>query len=375
MLHGPPGVGKTALVEAYANEANLDLVEMNASDFRSAARIDEVLGRSVMQASLLGRPRLFLIDEIDGLAGREDSGGVDAIMKLLKGSRYPVVLVANNAYDPKLRGLRYASELVSLRKLALPDLVNRLEQVCTIEGVQADRELLRLIATRNEGDLRSALNDLETLAEGKIVLSEKDLSSLGFRERETSVFDALRALFAASSVTGARMALDVADKDPDELFWWIESNIAEEYEDPAEVAKAFGALSHADLFKQRIMSTQNWKLLAYSIDMMTGGVALAKRKPYRKFTKYRYPDLLMILGRTRFRRSASQAAFRKLGALLHCSASTVRWDFAPYLRVLVRDGEYRRRFAEAMELDEEQVEALLGAAEDGEGRSLVEVRT
>ncbi len=363
LFYGPSGVGKTALVEAYAEEAGLDLVEMNASDFRSASRIDEVLGRSVMQASLLGKPRLFLIDEVDGLAGREDAGGVDAIMKLMKASKHPIVLVANNPYDAKLRAIRYGSELVAFRKLAVLDIMKTLEQACNKEGIQADKELLRLVAARSEGDLRSALNDLETLGRGQTILREKDLNSLGFRERETSVFDALRTLFKASSVMSARMALDGVDKTPDELFQWIESNIAEEYEDPAEVAKAFEALSFADLFRQRILSTQNWKLLAYSIDMMTGGVALAKKEAYRKFTKYRYPDLLMILGRTRFQRAASQAAFRKLGTLLHCSTSAVRWEFLPYLRVMAENPRFRKELAEALEVDEEGLTALLGLRE------------
>ncbi|MEM2904368.1 MAG: replication factor C large subunit [Candidatus Bathyarchaeia archaeon] len=365
LFHGPPGVGKTALVEAYAEERGLDLVEMNASDFRSAARIDEVVGRSMMQASLTGKPRLFLIDEVDGLAGREDAGGVDAILRLVKGSRHPVVLTANNVYDPKLRMLRYASEPVAFRKLTVWDIVKRLEQVCMKEGVHADKELLRLVATRSEGDLRSALNDLETLSRGEAVLTEKSLDSLGFRERETNVFDALRALFKASSVVGARTALDGVEKTPEELFQWIESNIAEEYEDPVEVARAFDALSRADLFRQRIISTQNWKLLAYSIDMMTGGVALAKREPYRKFTKYRYPDLLMVLGRTRLERARSQAALRKLGALLHCSTSTVRWEFLPYLRIIAQNPGFRNELGQALELDEEGLEALLGASRRG----------
>jgi len=364
-FHGPPGVGKTALVEAYAEEAGLDLIEMNASDFRSASRIDEVLGRSMMQASLTGRPKLFLIDEVDGLAGREDAGGVEAILRLIKASRHPVVLTANDLYDARLRALRFSSEPVAFRKLTVWDIVRRLEQVCRMEGITADRELLRLIATKSEGDLRAALNDLETLARGQTKLAEKDLDALGFRERETSVFDALRALFQASSVMGARTALNGVDKTPDELFQWIESNVAEEYEDPAEIAKAFEALSRADLFRQRILATQNWKLLSYSIDMMTGGVALAKREPYRKFTKYHYPDLLMILGRTRFERARSQAAFSKLGALLHCSTATVRWEFLPYLRILARrDPDFRRELARALELDEEGLAALFGPIEE-----------
>lgn len=52
LFHGPPGIGKTALIHAWTSENNLEFIEMNASDFRSATQIQEVLGQSMMQAPL-----------------------------------------------------------------------------------------------------------------------------------------------------------------------------------------------------------------------------------------------------------------------------------------------------------------------------------
>src|SRR5947209_2163477 len=67
LFHGPPGTGKTSLIQAFAREKNIDFIEMNASDFRSANQIREVLGRSVIQQSIFKKGKIFLIDEIDGL--------------------------------------------------------------------------------------------------------------------------------------------------------------------------------------------------------------------------------------------------------------------------------------------------------------------
>ena len=39
LLYGPPGVGKSALVYAAANELNLKIIEMNASDIRTEKAI------------------------------------------------------------------------------------------------------------------------------------------------------------------------------------------------------------------------------------------------------------------------------------------------------------------------------------------------
>ena len=51
LFHGPPGTGKTSLIQAFSSEKNLDFIEMNASDFRSANQIREVLGRSARQTN------------------------------------------------------------------------------------------------------------------------------------------------------------------------------------------------------------------------------------------------------------------------------------------------------------------------------------
>src|SRR3990167_9303107 len=68
LFHGPPGVGKTSLVESFAIENNYDVVEINASDFRSAKAIREVIGKSTSQKSIFKRNKIFIIDEVDGLS-------------------------------------------------------------------------------------------------------------------------------------------------------------------------------------------------------------------------------------------------------------------------------------------------------------------
>ena len=42
MLHGAPGSGKTCSVYAIANELDLEVLEVNASDFRNKDKINEV---------------------------------------------------------------------------------------------------------------------------------------------------------------------------------------------------------------------------------------------------------------------------------------------------------------------------------------------
>jgi len=63
-LHGPPGVGKTSLAYAIAFENDAEILELNASDFRNKAKINEIVGRRRGRRACLLRIKLFVIVEL-----------------------------------------------------------------------------------------------------------------------------------------------------------------------------------------------------------------------------------------------------------------------------------------------------------------------
>lgn len=349
LFHGPPGVGKTALVEAFTLENKFDLIEMNASDFRSEKKIDEVLGKSSQQLSLFNRGKIFLIDEIDGLAGQEDRGGTGEIIGIIKKSIHPIVLTANDPWNPKLRSLRSYVQMVEFKKLPVWDIDKRLKEVAASEKIKIDPEFIRHLSKRSEGDLRAALNDLETISSVS-ELSIKNIEDLGFRERGENIFEVIRNIFKTRTAIAAKLAINNSDKDPDEIFWWIENNIANEYEDPEEIAKAFDALSRADIFNRRILSSQNWSMKAYMIDMMTAGVSAAKSDVYRKFTRYQYPSNIMILGRTKAKRAEMKESLAKMAKVLHCSSKKVKNEFLPFFKIN-EDRKFRKYLKEEFSME------------------------
>lgn len=358
LLYGPPGSGKTVLVESYANENKLDLIEMNASDVRSAKQIRETLGRSMTQQSLFKRGKIFLIDEVEGLFGKEDFGGVGEVVDIIRESNFPLVLTCNSPWHAKLRQLRNYCLFVQLKKIPVWDVEKRLKEICDRENIKCDKDFLRQLARRAEGDLRSAINDLETLSQGKKEVTVRDLEFLGYRERETNIFDALKMIFKTKTALAAKLSINDVDKDPDEIFWWIENNIANEYEKPEEIAKAFDMLSRADIFKRRISYQQNWKLKAYMIDLMTGGVATAKKEMYRKFTKYQYPSNIMVLGRTKIERKELKDLLKKMSEELHCSTKTVRRDFLPFFKIMLKKKGMRESLMNSLKLTRDELSSL-----------------
>lgn len=358
LFYGMPGTGKTALIHAFASEKNLEFIELNASDWRSASQIQEVLGQSMLQKPLFKKSKIFLIDEVDGIAGREDLGGVGAIIKIIKESAYPCILTANNPWDSKFRTLRQYCQLVQFGKIHVFDIEKRLKQICEKEKIKYDKEVLRQLAKRAEGDLRSAMNDLETISQGKKEITVGDLEILGYRERETNIFEVIRNIFKTQTALAAKLAINTADKDPEEIFWWIENNIAREYEDPEEIAKAYDALSKADIFKHWISSRQNWRFKAYMIDLMTAGVSVAKKETYRKFTRYQYPSNIIVLGRTKGRRSAAGEVLGRLSQQFHCSTKKIRNEYLPFLKIILKNKKMRDSIATSFNLTKDDFSSL-----------------
>ena len=362
LLYGPPGTGKTVSVYAVANELNYEVIEMNASDTRNVQNVMRVAGSAAMQAPLFAKKgRIVLIDEIDGLSGREDRGGLGAIIKVIKNARVPVVLTANDPWDPRFTSLRQYCELIGYKRLTMWDVVKVLRSICQKEGIVADNEVLKEIAKNAEGDLRSAINDLQALAEGRKRLTKEMLGILARRDREKNIFEVLRMLFSAKTARMATFALSTADVDYEMLMRWISENIPYHMDDVEELAKAYDALSRADVFLGRIKREQNWKLLPYAFELMSAGVALARTKSKFKFVKYSFPSLLRELKSSKEQRDLQKKVGEKIKKRCHTSVTRAINDFLPFIRVIFRNNpEVGAKMAKWFRFNEEEIAFIIG---------------
>lgn len=360
LIWGGPGVGKTASVHALASEKNLELIELNASDVRNASGIRDVIGESVKQRSLLNRKKIILIDEVDGISGTSDRGGIKELIKIIKESKFPVVLTANDAYNKKLQSLRNYCKLIKFGRVHLTSMVKRMEEICKKEGIECDKDLLKRIGRESGGDFRSALNDLESIGSGKTKIEKKNLRSIGYRERKQDIFEVLKVIFKTRDIRNSIQIMNDSDKDPEEIFWWIEENITNEYENPKEVAKAYDALSKADIFRRWIRVRQNWRFRKYMIDIMCGGVSLAKKEMYRKFTRYMPPKRLVMYGRTKGSRKQVKEIYMRIGEKLHASSRVIVAEYLPFFKFIFKNKEWKKNLAEEFELDERDKKAVIG---------------
>jgi len=362
-LYGPPGIGKTVSVEALANDLNLELVERNASDYRTEEAVQRFAGLASQSGTLFGKKRLILFDELDGITGREDRGGVGAITQIVKSALVPIVLIANNAYDPRLGALRFYCEMIEFKKPPAGEVKKRLDRICKLEGIAADEVALKFIAQRSEGDVRSAVNDLQALAQGRKTLTYEDVSWLAYRDRKEAIFGVLRLIFYGKSAEAAKHAVDMADVDPDMLFEWIYENLPYHLCDPHDLANAMDSLATADLYRGRIQRSQNWALTRYVVDFMTAGVAMAREKTQPAgWVPLQFPKRIKLLSQTRAERQMQAEISLKIKRRCHISANRAAKEILPYLRIIFEnDAKMATGLVKWLDLDEGMIEYLAGA--------------
>lgn len=280
-VYGPPGTGKTAAIQALAAEKGFDLLEINASDSRTKNRIEEVLGKAASQTvTVFGTPRMILLDEMEGVSGQKDRGGITAISSIIKTTRIPIVLVATTVeenMENKFRSLRRQATLIEFQPVSFSDVYKSLERIAEDNGVRVHPEVLDTLASKSQGDLRSAINDLETVARGKTEVNPCDVEWMGERDRQDYTPNIINRIFSARSLWEARQTVSQCMIPYEDLFDWIYENLPLVIDEPGERLEALETLAKADVYQSRARSS-NYRLLKYMFNLMTGGVAFCRRK-------------------------------------------------------------------------------------------------
>jgi len=273
LLYGSPGVGKTSAAHALASDMGWAVVELNASDERTADRIKRLAGRASRNATLAGAAdesktgdadrgrQLVVLDEADNIHYHHDSGGQRAVTDMLKEAGQPVVLVANDRYGMS-RGMRTACREIEFRDVSARSIVPVLRDICREEGVEFESAAIERIAETNDGDLRGAIKDLQAAVQGRAALTVEDIET-GSRDRTQDIFSLLDAVLKEQSPEDALETAYATEETPDDLLLWVEDKVPMVYEG-AELVRAYEFLSNADRWLGRVRSTQNYRYWRYA---------------------------------------------------------------------------------------------------------------
>jgi len=172
LLSGPPGIGKTTTAYLVCKELGYDVVEMNASDTRSKKMLGESVSdtlNTTSVASMMGKgnannnvtsKRVLLMDEVDGMAGNEDRGGIAELINLIKSSKVPVVCMCNDRNHQKIRSLSNHCFDLKFSRPRVEQIKASMMSVCFKEKIQIKPEALTELITGCGQDVRQVLHHL-----------------------------------------------------------------------------------------------------------------------------------------------------------------------------------------------------------------------
>ena len=374
ILVGKPGVGKTTSALALAREMGWDALEMNASDDRNKDAIQRFIGRSAVDDTFSssgefipykqGKRTLLILDEADNVFGNEDRGGIVEIKNTIQKTQQPMVLIVNDYYGLKNRSKNLSTMLkkIDFEPVGPKDIVELLKDICVNEGIAVDYFVLKALAERAEGDVRSAVRDLQTVAAGRTEIEMEDLDVLGYRNREAEIFPTLRTILHEHDILLARESIRELDEEPRNLITWIEENLPREYRYPEELSGGFDYLSLADLYLGRVIGSSYYRFWAYSNDLMTAGVCAAKTKAHRGFNKYAFPIWIRKMVSSKGIRSNINMLSYKLAVNTHTTSLRAKNDILPYFsEIFKNDREFRNTMVKELKIRPEEAAFILGA--------------
>jgi replication factor C large subunit len=353
-LIGPPGTGKTTFAHLIANEFS-DSVELNASDKRSYDAIMSTVGEASSSMTLFGsKLKLIILDEVDGLHGNDDRGGSRAINKIIKEGIQPVIMMANDPYSKRITSFKSKCKVINMRKVHTNSIVSFLKKICVKEGVEFEEHVLRTLAKRSSGDLRSAITDLEIMAKGEEKITAEDLELVSKKDERSNIFDAVRTILKSKNPTRIKGAMRQVEADPSLLLEMVTENIPREYEKKEEIEKAYDMISEADIYLGRAFSTRVYTYWKYAYDFMSIGVALSKDETYKKFARYTNSSVYTMLSKSRSKRDLQSRVAEKIGEKLHTSKKVAISQF-PYFEVMFQNDDIAYNMMMYFGLEDDEV--------------------
>ncbi|MCY3411400.1 MAG: replication factor C large subunit [Candidatus Heimdallarchaeota archaeon] len=354
LLIGPPGCGKTSAALALANELNYEIVEVNASDTRNKNSLKSTFGKAAKTFNpYASRQRLLLVEEIDGLAGNSDRGGLNEVIKIIKSSYYPIISTANDEESDKVMKLSKELRVFHFNRLDELDMFELLERIAEKEKLSIPEEDIEAIVENSQGDMRAAINELESYYQIKLNTNVQ-------RNKMMTLTEMINSLYRSKSVGEAKDILSNAPSNYRFILHSIFDTFDSQCKNPNELYLSTLQLAEADLVLARIMRTQNWSLLKYFFEFLSSGLVLSRPSHmYHKLDHIPdYPNFARKMGIANRKRVKLVPISIKASNKLHIAPSRfLKEDLDIFVKII--NGKNGNEIAAWLDLTDDEVQTLV----------------
>ncbi|MDD4983303.1 MAG: hypothetical protein PHH82_00490 [Candidatus ainarchaeum sp.] len=352
LLVGGTGVGKSTIARVVSYEKNWQINEISPDEQRDKESLEKRMELFVQSNSFFNKRNLFIFEDLDFLPVK-DSGASSKILEIIKVAKNPVIFTATDVYsNQKIRDVVNYCVVVNLKKLTYLEIQKKLKDIIAKEDIYFSENALEMIAKNAKGDIRSAILDLEALAD--IGVTEKTVAILGEREKTDNIFSTLMNLQRSKSLTEGKRIQDSCNIDYDMQFAWVNENISNIYGYP-ELKKAYDLVSYADLMRNYIYKRQNWIFLKYYL--MTGIVAPFMLKN-KKFAKFNFPTFISRMSKERSSFSKNKEIAKLVQKLIRGSSKRILNEI-PYYKQYFESADAEFLQSRYTDLELENLEKLL----------------
>lgn len=207
LLSGPPGVGKTTTAQLACQHLNFDTIEFNASDTRSKkllqVEVSELLSNKTLHGYFNGRnsklteKQVLLMDEVDGMAGNEDRGGMQELISLIKTSSVPIICMCNDRNHPKIRSLvNYCFDL-RFGRPRMEQIKSAIMSICFKEKVKIPPKTIEEIIQATNNDIRQTVNSISLLSAKTALPDSKLRNDNGKKDLRLGPWEVVRKVFSS----------------------------------------------------------------------------------------------------------------------------------------------------------------------------------
>ncbi|XP_053110032.1 replication factor C subunit 1 isoform X2 [Hemicordylus capensis] len=355
LLSGPPGVGKTTTASLVCEELGLSYVELNASDTRSKNSLKEVVAESLNNTSIKGfcsgtsssvsTQHVLIMDEVDGMAGNEDRGGIQELIDLIKHTKIPIICMCNDRNHPKMRSLVHYCYDLRFQRPRVEQIKGAMMSIAFKEDLKIPPPAMNEIILAANQDIRQVLNNLcMWCAKNKSLTYDdvKEDANKAKKDIKLGPFDVARKVFVIGEETSRMSLIDKLD-----LFFhdyslaplFVQENYI--HVKPAAagdnmkkhlmlLSKAADSICDGDLVDRQIRSRQNWSLLptqAIYSSVLPGELMRGYMNQFPNF-----PSWLGKFSSTGKHDRITQELSLHMSLRTHASKRAVNLEYLSYLR-------------------------------------------